>query len=234
MVDHYKLNTNPRGVCVIIDCVGHDGELLEQTFRSLHFTVLLHRWLSVSDSMTALRALLVNPLLAESDVFVCCVISRGTTIHLLATDAQCSGLHMEALRRMFTPEQCPALAGKPKLFFIQRYSVPEYQYAHSSYSHCDDDLETDGVPRLSLVPTDADVFWSHCWTDERQIQQKHHHSYYLQALREALHRGQKRKSNLLDMHTEVNAAIYEHNMRNPSEPYHIDLKTTLRKNLYLS
>lgn len=23
--DYYKFNTNPRGVCVIIDCVGNDG-----------------------------------------------------------------------------------------------------------------------------------------------------------------------------------------------------------------
>lgn len=39
--------------------------------------------------------------------------------------------------------------------------------------------------------------------------------------------------NILDVHTEVNGAIFENNRRNPEAKYHIDLKHTLRKDLYL-
>ncbi|KAK7905075.1 hypothetical protein WMY93_017682 [Mugilogobius chulae] len=234
-LEHYRLNTNPRGVCVIIDCVGQDGELLEQTFRGLHFSVVLHRWLSVSDCLSALSVLQQGPLLRDASAFICCVISRGNELHLLATDAYSTGLHLDTLRRMFTSENCPALTGKPKLFFIQRYSVPEYQPgAGRSLSH-KEELETDGVhgSGQNLVPTDADVFWSHCWTQESQLQTRGHHSQYLRALMGALHPGHNRKSHLVDLHLRVNAAVCEHNQRNPSEQYHLELKHTLRKNLYL-
>ncbi|XP_044072304.1 CASP8 and FADD-like apoptosis regulator isoform X2 [Siniperca chuatsi] len=80
---------------------------------------------------------------------------------------------------------------------------------------------------------DADVFWSHCWTDECQLEQGHHRSIYLKALTDALHKGQRRKTHLVAVHTEVNGAIFEHNKRNPGANYHIDLKHTLRKDLYL-
>uniref|UniRef100_A0A3B3Z6T5 CASP8 and FADD-like apoptosis regulator n=1 Tax=Periophthalmus magnuspinnatus TaxID=409849 RepID=A0A3B3Z6T5_9GOBI len=228
-LEHYKLDTNPKGVCVIIDCVGQDGELLEQTFRALHFSVVLHRWLSVSSCQSALRNLQQDLRLRTASAFVCCIISRGTPLHLLATDAQHTGLHLETLRRMFTPDNCPALTGKPKLFFIQSYSVPENQAgAGRSFIH-GEDLETDGVTGLGqiLVPTDADVFWSHCWTQESQLQTTGHHSHYLGALMGAL------RSHLVDLHLRVNAAVTEHNKRNPLEQYHLDLKHTLRKNLYL-
>lgn len=231
-MDHYKLNSSPRGVCVIIDCVGQDGELLEQTFRSLDFFVVFHRWLSVSSCLSALKELQHSPLLAQASAFVCCVISRGTALHLLATDAHCVGLHLEALRQMFTPPHCPALAGKPKLFFIQRYSVPEYQpNAGRSYTHSED-LETDGAGQ-QLVPTDADVFWSHCWTTESQLQTTGHHSQYLRALTGALQAGHVRRWHVVELHIRVNAAVCEHNLRNPTEQYHLELKHTLTKNLYL-
>lgn len=233
-IENYKLNINPRGVCVIIDCVGHDGELLKQTFQTLDFSVEFHRWLSVSECQSTLRTLQHSPLLRQASAFVCCVISRGTALHLLATDAHCIGLHLDTLRQMFTPDHCPALAGKPKLFFIQRYSVPEYQSGGGrSYEHSED-LETDSPDGgQCLVPTDADVFWSHCWTPESQLQNSGHHSHYLRALTGALQAGHNRKWHVVDLHIRVNAAVWEHNQNNPSEQYHLELRHTLTKNLYL-
>ncbi|KAM3861937.1 CASP8 and FADD-like apoptosis regulator [Diretmus argenteus] len=234
-LDEYKLHTDPRGICVIIDCVGNDGEMLERTFKSLRFKVTLKRWLGVDGTVSALRDIFRHRENHVAGAFVCCIISRGTATDLLATDSGRTGLHLDTLRHLFSAEACPALAGKPKLFFIQRYAVPEPQ-ACVRAAHRDEDLETDGADspsRWELVPTDADVFWSHCWTDECQLEQGHHRSVYLQALTNALHKGQRRKIHLVDLHTEVNGAIYEHNKRNPGEIYHIDLKHTLRKNLYL-
>ncbi|XP_071373510.1 CASP8 and FADD-like apoptosis regulator [Centroberyx affinis] len=235
LLDCYKLNTDPRGVCVIIDCVGSDGDMLEDMFKGLHFTVVLHKWLGVSDTLSALRGIFRQRENHEAGAFICCIISRGTASGLLATDAHGDGLRLDTVRQLFTAEACPMLAGKPKLFFIQRYSVPELQTS-AGMAYRDEDLETDGCDGLSTreyVPTDADVFWSHCWTDERQLEQGHHRSVYLQALTDALHKGQRRKTHLVDIHTEVNGMIYDHNKRNPGARYHIDLKHTLRKNLYL-
>lgn len=235
-LDLYKFNTNPRGVCVIIDCVGNDGDMLEQTFKALHFNVILHKWLSVDETLSALRGIFrQREILEGADGFVCCLISRGTESHLLGTDLYTTGLGLDNVRRLFTAEACPMLAGKPKLFFIQRYSIPEYQPC-ARMDHRDEDLETDGcdgLARCHFIPTDADVFWSHCWTDEKQLEQRDHSSIYLKALTDALHKGQMRHTNLVDVHIEVNGAIFEHNKRNPGAKYHIDLKHTLRKDLYL-
>ncbi|XP_042351205.1 CASP8 and FADD-like apoptosis regulator [Plectropomus leopardus] len=231
-LDCYKFNTNPRGVCVIIDCVGIDGDMLEQTFKALHFNVVLHKWLSVDGILSTLNGIKERENL-EGDGFVCCIISRGTANHLLGTDLYGAGLHLDYVRRLFTADKCPILAGKPKLFFIQSYSDPE---PCARMEHRDEDLETDGCDGLSrcdFIPRDADIFWSHCWTDERQLEQGHHRSIYLKALTDALCRGQMRKTRLLDVHTEVNGAIYEHMKRDSGENYQIDLKHTLRKDLYL-
>ncbi|XP_070771072.1 CASP8 and FADD-like apoptosis regulator isoform X2 [Enoplosus armatus] len=234
-LDWYKFNTNPRGVCVIIDCVGNDGDMMEQTFKALHFKVVVYKWLNVEDTVSALTGIFRQRENLEGDGFICCIISRGTTNHLLGTDSYSPGLHLDTVRRLFTADACPMLTGKPKLFFIQRYSVPEFQ-PHATMHHRDEDLETDGCDgpsRCDMIPTDADVFWSHCWTDERQLEQGHHRSIYLKTLTDALHKGQRRKTHLVDVHTEVNGAIFEHNKRNPGAHYHIDLKHTLRKDLFL-
>ncbi|XP_041663848.1 CASP8 and FADD-like apoptosis regulator isoform X2 [Cheilinus undulatus] len=231
-VDRYKFNSNPRGVCVIIDCVGNDGDMLEQAFKALHFSVVLHKWLSVDATLAALRETFRHRESLKGDAFICCVISRGTDSHLLGTDSYVVGLSLDSIRRLFTAEACPMLAGKPKLFFIQRYSVPESQ-PWDRMQHQGDDLETDGLSRGEVIPSGADVFWSHCWTDERLLEQENHRSVYLKSLTDALQRSQRRRTNLLDVHTEMNGAIYDHNRRNPEAKYHFELKHTLRKDLYL-
>ena len=144
------------------------------------------------------------------DAFVCCIISRGTSARLLATDPgqRGTGLDLDLVRHLFSGNACPMLAGKPKLFFIQRYDVqqPSDPQARPSSAapHRDSDLETDGVARGggargggargggAAVPTDADVFWSHCWTSERQLEQGKHRSAYLGALADGLLKGRRR------------------------------------------
>ncbi|XP_054871513.1 CASP8 and FADD-like apoptosis regulator isoform X2 [Amphiprion ocellaris] len=231
----YKFNTNPRGVCVIIDCVGNDGEMLEKTFKALHFSVILCKWLSADDTLSTLSERIRRRENHSGDAFVCCIISRGTANHLLGTDMVGRGLPMDAVRRLFTAEECPMLSGKPKIFFIQRYSAPQYMPC-ARVEHRDEDLETDAGdchPICHSIPTDADVFWSHCWTDECQLEQGQHRSVYLKALTDALEKPQRRKTHLVDVHTQVNGVVFEHNKRHPDENYYIDVKHTLRKHLYL-
>lgn len=146
----------------------------------------------MDDVLSALRGTLRR---RESlEAAVCCIISRGTVNHLLGTDSYGVGLHLDKVRRTFTADAYQVLAGKPKLFFIQRYSIPEIQPC-ANRDHRDEDLETDGcdgAATYGVIPEDADVFWSHCWTDERQLEQGHHCSVYLKALTDALLKGQRR------------------------------------------
>ncbi|XP_070400051.1 CASP8 and FADD-like apoptosis regulator isoform X2 [Nothobranchius furzeri] len=230
-MERYNLNTNPRGVCVIIDCVGNGGEMLEQTFKALHFNVSLYLFLTSDLILLSLREILRPTENHIGDAFVCCIISRGSTHRLLGTDEYGGGFAIDCIRNLFTGDACPMLAGKPKLFFIQRYNVVE-----SNLNYVAESVEVDGFnrqPASGSIPKEADIFWSHCWTDERQLLQRKHHSVYLKALTDALHDAQRRKLNLVDVQMRVNGAIFEHNRRNPGAAYSIDVKHTLRKNLYL-
>lgn len=104
------------------------------------------------------------------------------------------GLHVDSITHQFTTNECPALAGKPKLLFLQKYSVAEFP-VHNGREHRDEDLETDGFGSTAmsvLIPENADTFLSHCWTDERQLEKGHHCSLYLRALTDALLKGQRR------------------------------------------
>ncbi|XP_024919332.1 CASP8 and FADD-like apoptosis regulator isoform X3 [Cynoglossus semilaevis] len=231
--DQYSFSSNPRGVCVIVDCVGKDGDMLEQTFKTLRFNVILYKWLNAEEIFSTLRDISKQRENLKGDGLVCCIISRASEKRLLGVDL-CTSLHLNRIRHLFTADACPLLAGKPKLFFIKTYNVAVFQ-PRTRTEYRDEDLQTDGCNgplRYECIPTEADVFWSHCWTDEYQLQDERHCSIYLKALTDALLKGQKWKTKLLDIHTEVNGAIFEHNKRNPAESYSIDLKHTLRKDLY--
>lgn len=171
----------------------HSG-LLEQTFKALHFKVFLLQWLSADDMLLSLRKVAEQRDHYRYDGFVCCIISRGTPNHLFGTDLYYTSLSIDTIRGLFTPDSCAMLAGKPKLFFIQRYSVAEL--GPSARADCrDEDLEVDGCDgqlATDTIPTEADIFWSHCWTDERQLNQAQHQSIYLKALADALHKSQRR------------------------------------------
>ncbi|XP_061697186.1 CASP8 and FADD-like apoptosis regulator isoform X2 [Syngnathoides biaculeatus] len=234
-VSRYKFASDPRGECVIIDCVGHDGEMMAQIFKSLHFNVTLHKWLNLVETVSTLRQVFRRSPDRSGDGFVCCIISRATDNRLQATDTNCEGLRLEDVRRFFNGDACPVLVGKPKLFFVQSYAVSEFQPC-AVVNRWDDGLESDGGGgqlRPDCLPADADVLWSHCSTGEDQLQRGRHRSVYLKALTDALGRNQGRSRHLVELHLEVNGAIFEHNSRHPEEQYHIDLKHTLRKDLYL-
>ncbi|XP_061142322.1 CASP8 and FADD-like apoptosis regulator isoform X1 [Syngnathus typhle] len=243
-VDRYTFTSNTRGVCLIIDCVGNDGEMLQHRFQSLHFNVTLHKWLGLVETVSALKGVFRGSQDYRGDSFVCCIISRGTGTHLLATDTQVEGLRFKDVRRLFTGNVCAALVGKPKLFFIQSYSVAAVETCagenhnfqpYTRENQDDENLETDaggGAMALDSMPATADVLWSHSWTSEQQLQGQHR-SVYLRALTDSLGRNQERRRHVLDLHKDVNKAIFEHNRRHPDQEYHIDLKTTLRKELYL-
>ncbi|KAJ8255300.1 hypothetical protein GJAV_G00203320 [Gymnothorax javanicus] len=231
----YRMRAESRGFCVIIDCVGSDGDMLEQAFSRLNFRVMLYKWLSVEEVRLTLMELSQNRDLQGDDAFVCCIVSRASSSHLLATEVGGPGLSFDTVRRLFSAELCHGLIGKPKLFFIQSYSIPRPQ-PHPCTG--DEDLETDGPAvacAVETIPVDADVLWSLCRMGEWQLQVSGHKSIYLQTLCAALLNGQSRKLNLLDVLTEVNAVIYEHNQNNPdpAEVYSIGLQHTLRKTLLI-
>ncbi|XP_030627940.1 CASP8 and FADD-like apoptosis regulator a [Chanos chanos] len=245
-MEEYDIDSSCRGLCVVIDCVGSDGEMLKNTFECLRFNVEIYKMLHVEETVELLTSLAQRENLQGSSVFVCCFLSRGSNTHLTATNSRGSGLGLDDLRQLFSPIGCPALLGRPKLFFIQCYSDVDPQPQPLNE---DEYLETDGVPfhagnsgpvatetrsgPAETIPEAADVLWSMCRADAQLLERGDHHSVYLQALSSALVRARERSTQVLHVLTEVNRDIYEHNQRNPGEAYHVSLHQTLRKSLYL-
>ncbi|KAL6462115.1 hypothetical protein MHYP_G00302600 [Metynnis hypsauchen] len=226
-----------RGVCVIIDCVGCDGDLLKETFERLGFRVDLHTLLTVTELSSVLRSVSQQRALQWAATFCCCLLSRGSETHLLATDAEGPGFTLTDLRQIFCPVRCPLLVGKPKLFFTQSYVE-----APPGLEHEDLYLEPDGVPYCAVptcasasetLPATADVLWSVCTTSARQLERQDHHSVYLQTLSSAILRARERKLHVLGALSEVNRDVSEHNRQNPDNLYHLTLSHTLRTSLCL-
>ncbi|XP_059393675.1 CASP8 and FADD-like apoptosis regulator isoform X2 [Carassius carassius] len=239
LMEQYEMTPEQRGLCVIIDCVGFDGEMMNQTFKCLGFKVILHSLLGLKETQKVLEDLTRNRILQGVNRFVCCIISRGTDTHLLATDSSRLGISLEDLRQLFNPTQCPSLCGKPKLFFIQIYRTTEVPNPTSMY---DEYLETDVPGRhcsrrqcanARTIPASADVLWSVCRAEAKLLEGSGHQSVYMCALNSTFLLGCQRKMLLLDLMEEVKRNVFSYNQQNPENEYHLQLSHTLRKKLYL-
>ncbi|NXR51841.1 CFLAR regulator, partial [Hippolais icterina] len=230
--DSYRMRSQPLGMCLIIDCIGNDTDVLEETFRGLGYEVHCHRYLNKSSMNETLLEVARWQKHRNCDGFVCILVSRGNSQSIFCTDHTFSGFPLEQIKKYFTADSCPGLLGKPKLFFIQSYVVPENE------QECTSLLEVDGndehIDAKVTIPHAADIFWSHCKVDVSTLEQSPtSSSYYLRCLAELLRNPYKRKLCVLSIHMELNKKIYDWNMTaDPSQQYSLLLQHTLRKKLF--
>uniref|UniRef100_A0A673HTL1 Caspase 22, apoptosis-related cysteine peptidase n=1 Tax=Sinocyclocheilus rhinocerous TaxID=307959 RepID=A0A673HTL1_9TELE len=121
----YKMDSNPRGLCVIINNENfakpknkrngsqNDVDSLKAIFEFLGFLV------EVETDKTAdqIKALMAKYNARHGDCFVCCVMSHGNKTGVEGCDEQICPLN--DITSPFDGDNCPALIGKPKVFFIQ-------------------------------------------------------------------------------------------------------------------
>ncbi|NWR53718.1 CFLAR regulator, partial [Regulus satrapa] len=230
--DCYRMQSRPLGICLIIDCIGNDTDLLEETFRGLGYEVHCHRYLNMNSMNQTLHEVARWQSHRSCDSFVCVLVSRGNSQSIFCTDHTFSGFPLEQIKKYFTADSCPGLRGKPKLFFIQNYFVP------GNEQECTSLLEVDGNGRnMSVevtIPHAADIFWSHCKVDASTLEQSPApSSYYLRCLAELLRNPYKRKLCVLSIHMELNRRVYEWNTTaGPRQQYSLLLQHTLRKKLF--
>ncbi|KAM7017470.1 CASP8 and FADD-like apoptosis regulator isoform 1-T3 [Passerculus sandwichensis] len=230
--DSYRMQSQPLGICLIIDCIGNDTDVLEETFRGLGYDVHCHRYLNMSSMNQTLLEVARWQKHKNCDSFVCILVSRGNSQSIFCTDHTFSGFPLEQVKKYFTADSCPGLLGKPKLFFIQSYVVPENE------QECTCLLEVDGnadnIRAKVTIPHTADIFWSHCKVDVSTLEQSPTApSKYLRCLAELLRNPYKRKLCILAIHMELNKKVYDGNMTaDPSQQYSLLLQHTLRKRLF--
>uniref|UniRef100_A0A8D0GCX9 CASP8 and FADD like apoptosis regulator n=1 Tax=Sphenodon punctatus TaxID=8508 RepID=A0A8D0GCX9_SPHPU len=217
----------PLGICLIIDCIGNDTEILENSFRTLHFEVRCHRFSSMETMKQRLHEVARQQDHKDYDCFACVLVSRGSHHSIFCTDQSFPGFSLEMVKDYFVGDSCPELRGKPKLFFIQSYIVPGNQQETTSL------VEVDG-DSLS-IPQVADIFWSHCKVDVSILERSpSSSSYYLCCLAELLCHPRMRKRSLQDIHVVLNRRVYEWSRIHPKEQCSLSLQHTLRKKLFLS
>ncbi|CAB0004618.1 unnamed protein product [Nesidiocoris tenuis] len=124
----YRMDHKKRGICLILnnekffvpnlkDRYGTqaDRDNLEVIFNRLGFEVIVRDNLTCSATMKQVKEIAERDH-SDCDCFVMCVLSHGEEGIIFATDAP---YKHEQIFNPFTADNCPTLAGKPKLYFIQ-------------------------------------------------------------------------------------------------------------------
>ena len=136
---HYELNQLPKGICLIINNASNlnlaEEVQLSDLFCSLAFDV------QIRQNLTMIEINRVAQELAAKDhsnygVFVFFVISLGSHDHEISgVDGRKASV--EQVMSEFSSRNCPSLQNKPKLFFVQRFTMsPSNKPEESQTAHC--------------------------------------------------------------------------------------------------
>ncbi|XP_071108634.1 caspase-3-like [Haliotis cracherodii] len=171
-VSAYKMNTKVKGICLIINnkdfdqtdlppdqrlATRHGTETDARRLRDLFQEIGFH--VQQKDNLTDTQMLRQSHVVAYAEdhsgysCFVCCILSHGSeNNHGSVYGVNCRDIAISSLTYPFQARNCPSLAGKPKLFFIQACQGDKFMKG----------LETD-VPdvvprprRVEIIPDEAD------------------------------------------------------------------------------
>lgn len=123
----YDMNHAKRGMAVIFNHefflngakarsgTNADCELLERTLKKKQFDVSVYRDLSSIEILNEVKQISRIDH-SDSDCIVFVMLSHGGPAEISASDTY---YKLDVVINHFTADQCPSLAGKPKIFFVQ-------------------------------------------------------------------------------------------------------------------
>ncbi|XP_062045911.1 caspase-10 isoform X2 [Lepus europaeus] len=210
----YRMDRKHRGRCIIVNNeifttylsdrrgTQRDAEYLKHVFQWLGFKV--HR----CDNKTKedLEALLQeekhHPDHDDGDCFVFCVLTHGIFGAVYSSDGVL--IPIREIVSHFTAQQCPGLAGKPKLFFIQACQGKEIQ---SSVPIEEDAVNPERVPPSlqDSIPVEADFLLGLATVPGyASLRHVENGSWYIQSLCNHLKALVPRHEDILSILTAVN------------------------------
>jgi hypothetical protein len=126
----YKMTARPRGLCLIVNNVDFEHDLLpkrrgsdqdanrfDQLFKQLGFVTIMTRNLT-ADQMRAKFRELSNACRPEHDALFVFILSHGNEHGIYGTDGFVIDVDSDVLS-CFDNKNCKAMKGKPKVFVIQ-------------------------------------------------------------------------------------------------------------------
>uniref|UniRef100_A0A8C3EYP3 Caspase 10 n=1 Tax=Corvus moneduloides TaxID=1196302 RepID=A0A8C3EYP3_CORMO len=190
----YKMDGPHRGFCLIINNVNFnssqrkgsckDAEQLERVFTWLGLDVRTYTDLTSGDIRSLMQTWQDLQDHEDRNCFVCCILSHGESGAIYGTDEKL--VLIRTLMSHFTASQCPQLAAKPKLFFIQACQGNKIQrpvYVDTGAQTSDLSSMQDSFPLFESIPEEADFLLSMATVDGyvsfRHIEEG---TWYIQAL----------------------------------------------------
>ncbi|NXB83799.1 CASPA protein, partial [Vidua chalybeata] len=215
----YKMDGPHRGFCLIINNVNFsssqrkgsckDAEQLERVFTWLGLDVRTYTDLTSGEIINLMETWQHMQDHKDRNCFICCILSHGKSGAICGTDDR--PVSIRVLTSHFTAKQCPQLAAKPKLFFIQACQGDKIQHPVN--------VDTDGPTpdlssmqeRVSLsesIPEEADFLLGMATVDGYvSFRHTEEGSWYIQALCSKLQLLVPRGEDILSILTQVNEDV---------------------------
>ncbi|XP_021256512.1 caspase-8-like [Numida meleagris] len=165
LMESYKMENNPHGYCVILnnyrfqnpdetrEGTVEDGKALKRVFKWLQFDTIEYMDLEAKQMLAKVKEYSKKDH-SNMDCFVCFILSHGEKDKIKGVDREL--VNIKDLLSCFSGSNCPSLAGKPKLFFIQACQGSAGHPAVTVKEDCSGNLQTDAIP-LPSIPDQADV-----------------------------------------------------------------------------
>ncbi|XP_011829894.1 PREDICTED: caspase-10 isoform X2 [Mandrillus leucophaeus] len=209
----YRMNRNHRGLCVIVNNhrfislrdrrgTHKDAEILTGVFQWLGFTVHIYNDVTKGEMEEVLQKEKCNPAHADGDCFVFCILTHGEDGAVYSSDEAL--IPIREIMSHFTALQCPGLAEKPKLFFIQACQGEKIQLSKSIEA---DALNPEQAPTSlqDSIPVEADFLLGLAtvpgYVSFRHVEEG---SWYIQSLCNHLKVLVPREEDILSILTAVN------------------------------
>uniref|UniRef100_A0A8C9A987 Caspase-8 n=1 Tax=Prolemur simus TaxID=1328070 RepID=A0A8C9A987_PROSS len=208
-------------------------DALSKTFNELHFEVVhfedstakeIHEVLKVYQSMDH----------NNKDCFICCILSHGDKGIIYGTDGEEVSIY--ELTSYFTGSNCPSLAGKPKVFFIQACQGDNYQKGipvETDSEQKEAYLEMDVSLQKRYIPDEADFLLGMATVNNCvSYRNPAEGTWYIQSLCQSLRERCPRGDDILTILTEVNYEVSNKDDRKHMGKQMPQPSFTLRKKLF--
>uniref|UniRef100_A0A8C1MZV8 Caspase-8 n=1 Tax=Cyprinus carpio TaxID=7962 RepID=A0A8C1MZV8_CYPCA len=219
-IQQYEMKGDRRGVCLIINnydfsacTLGNregtdiDKESLKVVFKWLGFEVLVEQDCSRNQILQGLRSLAARDH-TPADCVVCCVLSHGQVKGIFGVDGEI--VTFRELIETLSPNHCPSLYKKPKLFFIQACRGTENHPAvfPQTCSEDEDALCSDAAVPRDSIPEMADYLLAMSTVPHYvSYREKGKGTWFIQSLCRSLQRLVPGGIDLLSILTQVNSDV---------------------------
>ncbi|KAL4608927.1 caspase-8-like [Arapaima gigas] len=255
----YSMTHRPRGHCLVINNFNfgearanmidlrdrqgtdQDAKALNDVFSSLHFEVHLKKDLTAKKMQKVVKEFSQKDH-SQRDAFVCCILSHGEKGSVHGTDGQLVPIRQVTLP--FTCSQCPTLAQKPKLFFIQACQGKYMQRGVTIQADGEGDEQVEEqlfdidakcvVSEVTpeTVPEDSDFLLGMATVEDyKSFRSIKEGSIFIQELCKQLRIGCRRKEDILTILTKVNlqvsSGVYLNRKQMPEPRYTLTKKLVL-------